>query len=354
LPEICNFDNGQADNPETPQDGSKYTMGNVLKNEKIVRPPFPFTNPLTDHPQAASLSQENRANRKYISKIDAALKLQGTPSSYTYTDRDIILYNLSLGATRTDLPLVYEHSPSFQVLPTFGIVPTYHSTQPYSLKEIVPNFDMRKLLHGEQYLEIKHFPIPTAATLETTTKLVEVVDKGNAALVRRASITVDKATGKEVFYNESLSFIRGAGGFGGQRQGKERGAATAENKPPAREPDRVVEERIGEEVAALYRLMGDRNPLHIDPEFSKVGGFEVPILHGLATFGVSGKHVFREFGMFRSLKVRFAGVVLPGQTVVTEMWKEGAKVVYQVKVKETGKLCISGAGAELVGEQSKL
>ena len=329
-------------------------MGNVLKNEKIVSV-FPRLRiSLLTIFKAASLSQENRANRRYISKIDAAIKMPGTPSKYTYTDRDVILYNLSLGAARTDLPLVYENSPNFQVLPTFGIVPTYHSPAPYSLKEILPNFDMRKLLHGEQYLEIRQFPIPTAATLSTTTRLIEVIDKGNAALVRRAATTIDTITGKEVFYNEGVAFVRGSGGFGGQRQVKDRGAATAENKPPGRKPDRVVEEKIGEEVAALYRLMGDWNPLHIDPEFSKVGGFDVPILHGLATFGISGKHVFQAFGPFKNVKVRFAGTVLPGQTIVTEMWREGGKVVYQVKVKETGKLCISGAGAELLGGDSKL
>ena len=281
------------------------------------------------------------------------MQMKGTPSPYTYTDRDVILYNISLGAKRTDLPLVYENDSNFQVLPTFGIVPTYFSSAPYSLKDILPNFDMRMLLHGEQYLEIKQFPIPTSGTLKTTTTLLEVVDKGPAALVRRGATTTD-ASGTPVFYNESVSFIRGSGGFGGQRKGADRGAATAENKPPSRKPDRVVEEKTSEDVAALYRLMGDRNPLHIDPEFSKVGGFEVPILHGLATFGISGKHVFQAYGPFRNVKVRFAGTVLPGQTVVTEMWREGGKVVYQVKVNETGKLCISGAGAELLGGQARL
>ena len=293
---------------------------------------------------------ENRANRKYLFKIQEALKVKGTPSTYTYTDLEVILYNLSLGASYTDLPLVYEGSPSFQVLPTFGIVPTYHSSNPFSLADILPNFDQRKLLHGEQYLEILQHPIPTSGTLTSTTRLIEVVDKGNAALVRRGTTTTT-ASGDPVFYNESVSFIRGAGGFGGGSKPSDRGAATAANNPPSRPADKVVEERTPEGLAALYRLLGDRNPLHIDPAFSAVGGFKIPILHGLATFGIAGKHAYQAFGPFKSMKVRFAGTVPPGETIATEMWKEGKKVVFRVKVRETGKVCISNAAVELV-EQS--
>src|SRR6266571_3056016 len=101
------------------------------------------------------MSQENRANRKYLSKIQAATELKAIPSTYSYSDIEVILYNLSMGCSRTDLPLVYENDPNFSVLPTFGVIPTYHSQAPYVLKDIIPNYDQRMLLHGEQYLEIK-------------------------------------------------------------------------------------------------------------------------------------------------------------------------------------------------------
>lgn len=301
------------------------------------------------------MSQENRANRKYLSKIQQAMEMKPIPATFTYGDIEVILYNLSMGVKRTDLPLVYEGDPNFSVLPTFGVIPTYHSQAPYVLKDIIPNYDQRMLLHGEQYLEIRQFPIPTASTLSTETQLLEVVDKGNAALVRRGSTTKDTRTGSVVFYNESVSFHRGSGGFGGSRQFSDRGAATAENKTPARSPDTVVEEKTSAESAALYRLLGDRNPLHIDPVFSGAGGFKVPILHGLATFGMSAKHVYQAYGPFKNVKVRFAGTVLPGETIVTEMWKEGGgKVLYRVKVKESGKVCISNAAVELLGGKSSL
>jgi len=216
------------------------------------------------------------------------------------------------------------------------------------MSDLVPNFSMMMLLHGEQYLEIRQFPVPTEATTVSYPSLVEVVDKGNAGIVVTGAVTKDKRTGKDLFYNESTVFIRGSGGFGGPSKGGDRGAATRVYKVPQRQPDTVVEEKTTEEQAAIYRLSGDRNPLHIDPEFSKVGGFKTPILHGLCFFGIAGKAVLKSYGMFRNMKVRFAGVVIPGQTIVTEMWKEGNVVVFQAKVKETGKLCIAGAGAELV------
>ena len=211
------------------------------------------------------------------------------------------------------------------------------------------------LLHGEQYLEIRKFPIPTAAKLVSYPNLVEVVDKGNAAIVFAGATTKDANTGEDIFYNESAVFIRGSGGFGGPSKGTNRGAATAAHKPPQRKPDAIFEEQTTEGQAALYRLNGDRNPLHIDPEFSKVGGFKTPILHGLCFFGISAKHIYVKYGPFKNIKVRFAGVVLPGQTLRTEMWKEGSRVIFQTKVMETGKLCIAAAAAELMdGTKQKL
>jgi multifunctional beta-oxidation protein len=113
------------------------------------------------------------------------------------------------------------------------------------------------LLHGEQYLEIKQYPIPTSATLVSYPKLIEVVDKGAAAILKSSVTTINAATGQPVFYNETTVFLRGSGGFGGQKQGGDRGAATAANKIPSRAPDAVVEEKTTEEQAAIYRLSGD-------------------------------------------------------------------------------------------------
>ena len=151
------------------------------------------------------------------------------------------------------------------------------------------------LLHGEQYLEILQYPIPTSGTLVSYAKLLEVVDKGNAAILRSGTTTINKETGKPVFYNEMSVFIRGSGGFGGQKKPADRGAATNANVPPKRAADVVVEEKTTEEQAVLYRLSGDYNPLHVDPAFAKMGGFKVPILHGLCFFGIAAKAIYQQY-----------------------------------------------------------
>ena len=326
---IVNFDDGRADHPESGQDGLKSIMANMENKSKK--------------------SDDSSSGSEYLAAIEKAKKAQAEGTEYAYNDRDVLLYNLSLNAKRTQLPLVYENDDNFQVIPTFGVVPYFSAVAPFSMDEVLPNFSPMMLLHGEQYLEIRKFPIPTAATTVSYPKLVEVVDKGNAGIVVTGTVTKDAKTGEDIFYNESTVFVRGSGGFGGPKKGANRGAATTVYQPPKRSPDAVVEEKTSDDQAALYRLNGDRNPLHIDPEFSKVGGFKEPILHGLCFFGFSGKHILQTYGMFKNIKVRFAGTVIPGQTLVTEMWKEGNKVIFQTKVKETGKLCIAGAGAELVG-----
>ncbi|KAL8987057.1 MAG: hypothetical protein Q9177_003706 [Variospora cf. flavescens] len=337
--DIVNFDDGRADHPEDSQDGLKSIMKNMQNRSSGSAAPAP-----------------TEGDVDYTANIERAKNFQTNGTDFSYDEKDVILYNLGIGAKRTELPFVYEGSNDFQVLPTFGVIPGFGASTPYRLDEIMPNFSPMMLLHGEQYLEIRKFPIPTAAKLVSYTNLVEVVDKGSAAIVIAGHTTKDAATGQDVFYDESAFFIRGSGGFGGPKKSPNRGAATAVHQPPNRQPDAVVEEATTEEQAALYRLNGDRNPLHIDPEFSKVGGFKVPILHGLCFFGISGKHVYKRYGQFKNIKVRFAGTVLPGQKLRTEMWKEGSKVVFQTKVVETGKLCIAAAAAELVddGKGAKL
>ncbi|KAI9821231.1 MAG: bifunctional hydroxyacyl-CoA dehydrogenase/enoyl-CoA hydratase fox2 [Pycnora praestabilis] len=334
---ILNFDDGRSDNPEDGQDGLKSIMANMQNKS------------------AGSKQEGGRVNQEILDNIEHAKKAVAKGSEFSYDDRDVLLYNLGVGAKRTDLPLVFEGDDNFQALPTFGVIPYFGADSPYNIADLVPNFSPMMLLHGEQYLEIRKYPIPTTAKLLSYPKLVDVVDKGNAAIVVSGTTTKDVSTGQDVFYNESTVFIRGSGGFGGPSKVADRGAATASYKPPQRAPDAITDEKTTEEQAALYRLNGDRNPLHIDPEFSKVGGFKTPILHGLCFFGISGKHVFQKYGAFKNIKVRFAGVVLPGQTLRTEMWKEGGKVIFQTTVVETGKLCIAGAGAELIdGGKGKL
>lgn len=265
---------------------------------------------------------------------------------YNYTERDVILYNLGVGATEKELQWTFEGDQDFQALPTFGVLPGLAAVQHLSL-DFLPNFNPARLLHGEQYLSIKN-PIPTNGELVSDARLLEVLDKGKAASVTIIAETRDKKTGQVLFENQSTLFIRGAGGFGGRRTGKDRGAASAPNRPPSRKPDAVVEEKTTTSQAALYRLSGDLNPLHILPEFAAIGGFDRPILHGLCTTGIAGKHILKTYGPFKDMKVRLVDVVYPGETVVTSMWQEGSKVLFTVTVKERNSVVLASAAATLV------
>ncbi|KAM3551597.1 hypothetical protein ARSEF4850_007789 [Beauveria asiatica] len=335
---ITDFEDGRAEYPERTTDSFGKIMGNL-------------ENKAGSSKQGGSAAPAN----EYLAAIDEALKTEGAPTPFSYEERDTLLYNIGVGAKATELDYVFEGAENFQLLPTYGVIPAMTADTGISFDKIVPNFNPMTLLHGEQYLEIRKFPLPTSANLVSKGRLLEVVDKGKAAVVKTGVTTTLAETGEGVFYNEMTVFLRGAGGFDGQKKPADRGAATAANVPPKRAPDHVHEEYVHPDQAAIYRLSGDYNPLHVDPAFAKMGGFKKPILHGLCSFGIAGKAIYDKFGPIKNIKVRFAGTVDPGQTVITEMWKEGNKIIFTSKVKETGKPSIAGAAAELLStDKSKI
>jgi 3-hydroxyacyl-CoA dehydrogenase/3a,7a,12a-trihydroxy-5b-cholest-24-enoyl-CoA hydratase len=176
--------------------------------------------------------------------------------------------------------------------------------------------------------------------------LKTVYDKAPHAVVVLAATSTNEA-GEEVAYNEFTSFVSGAGGWGGDR-----GPSGGTNVPPQRAPDAVIEEPTAANQALLYRLSGDWNPLHADPTVAKASGFAKPLLHGLCTYGYVGRHIVKVFlngdpKRFKSIRVRFAGSVFPGETLVTRMWKESAnRVVFETSVKEREAIVIKNAVAE--------
>lgn len=320
---ISNFDDGRAITVSSFKETSESILGPVLAAAKPKKGDFTPVDP-----------------KDYTKYEDVA--------DFKYTHRDVILYNLCVGAHATDLKYSFEGSDNFQVIPTFGVIPPFSTDIDFN--RLVPNFNPMKLLHGEQYLEIRKWPLPTEGTLVNVARPLEIVDKGKAAVVISEVITKNKVTGEDIFYNVSTTFIRGSGGWGGPTRGADRGAITAANKPPARNPDFTQSYKIDADKAAYYRLCGDYNPLHIDPAFAAVGNFPQPILHGLATFGISGKILYDKFGPFKNVKVRFSGHVFPGETVKVEAWKEGSKVIFQTRVVDRNTIAISAAAIELASK----
>jgi len=258
-------------------------------------------------------------------------------------DQDrVILYHLGVGAgARATDPreLEYTYEKNLKVLPSFAVIPVFSAVGgggPIPGLEYNPAM----LLHGEQDLEL-HKVIPTQAKVSTSGRVAAIYDKKKAAVVVLEMATKDES-GDTLFVNRFSMFIRGEGGFGGDPGPK------AGNLPPERDPDLVVESPTLPQQALLYRLCGDKNPLHADPEFSKRGGFDVPILHGLCSYGVVCKAVVDhalggDTAKVARYRVRFAGVVYPGETIVTSMWREGDRIVLQAKTKERDAAVITNA-----------
>uniref|UniRef100_A0A671UTV4 Hydroxysteroid (17-beta) dehydrogenase 4 n=1 Tax=Sparus aurata TaxID=8175 RepID=A0A671UTV4_SPAAU len=213
------------------------------------------------------------------------------PTTFSFTHTQCILYALGVGMSTKDpdhLRFLYEGHQDFSCLPTFGVIPSQAAMMDGGLSSIPGlNIDFTQVLHGEQYLEL-YRPLPTSGKLTSEATIADVLDKGSGAVIL---LDVNTYSGDElVCYNQFSVFVVGAGGFGGRRTSEK-----APVPPPKRAPDAVVIDSTTRDQAALYRLSGDWNPLHIDPSFAAMGGFKAPILHGLCSFGFAARHVLKQF-----------------------------------------------------------
>lgn len=264
------------------------------------------------------------------------------PLTHEYEWRDVVLYALGVGATAEDLDFIYEGRGP-KVLPTFAVVPSFKS-----LLDICSRLgaDLMKVLHGEQEIRL-HKPIPPSGAFRTTATVKNIYDKGKGALAVVEANTRD-ADGGPVFDNVFSIFVRGEGGFGGDR-----GPAAEKLDPPeGEEPAFSITHQTSPSQAALYRLSGDTNPLHIDPEFAEKAGFERPILHGLCTYGFAGRAIIEgacggDPDRLRSFSARFTGVVYPGEPLTTSGWAAGDGRYLIRTVSGDGRTVLGNAVAEL-------
>lgn len=258
----------------------------------------------------------------------------------SWTKHDVILYAVGVGARPDNgLDFIYEGRGP-KVLPTYAVVPGMNILG--GLSSVV-RLDLARLLHGEQGITL-HRPLPPEATVTSTSKIVEVWDKGKAGVVGMEGTCSDDDG--PLFSVYSSLFVIGGGGFGG-----ERGPSSSKAGPPEREPDHVVEDETRPEQAAIYRLSGDRNPMHIDPDFATKAGFAGPFLHGLCTYGFAGRAVLDRLcggdpARFSGFRVRFADQVWPGDTIVTKIWDMGDGTAHVQAETQKGNVVLSQATAE--------
>lgn len=263
---------------------------------------------------------------------------------YSWTDDDVILYHLGIGAGSDPVDpdeLRYVYEGDLQVLPTYATIPPFEMMMSFAFVDGL-DINLAQVLHGEQET-ILHDRIPTSGAVTNEGTVTNIFDKGKGALVVMEIVSRLESTGESLFTNRSSIYIKGEGGFGGDS-----GPSTSVEIPD-REPDHVVQSATLPQQALLYRISsGDKNPLHADPGFAAFAGYERPILHGLCTYGIVAKavadSVFEgQAGDIASYRSRFSGHVFPGETIVSRIWDEGDRVLVVAETQERGLPVITNA-----------
>ena len=281
--------------------------------------------------------------------LDVALGAELEPVEFSWTSSDVQLYQLALGAGVDPMDpreLRYLTDGTPQVLPTFSsVAASFHETEAPKVSFPGIEIELSRVLHASEAVTVPA-PLPPSGSGRAVTRITEIWDKGKAAVISNETTVTDPA-GRLLWTVKRSIFARGEGGFGG-----ERGPSTSVTLPD-RSPDIEVDIPVLGQQALLYRLCGDRNPLHSDPEFAAAAGFPRPILHGLCTYGMTCKALVdavldADAARVSSYGARFAGVVFPGETLRVSAWKDGGRYVGVVTAPDRGGETVL-SGVELVG-----
>jgi acyl dehydratase len=261
--------------------------------------------------------------------VDYLQALLVDPVEFMVDERDAILYALSIGLgcdpmDETELRFVYEKH-----LRTFPTMPMVMGLSTAWLEDPRTGITWTKVVHAAERLSIFR-PLSIGTRVRTTTRITNIVDKGERGatfVVERTLRTV--GADEPIATCESTTFCRADGGFGSYSR-----TSRSSEPVPEREPDHVVSVRVPSQAALLYRLNGDRNPLHADPEYARQAGFERPILHGLGTLGIASVAVWRQWPalQFTGIETRFASAVYPGETLAIDLWQVDAEIAFRVRV----------------------
>jgi acyl dehydratase len=263
-----------------------------------------------------------------------AVGATSAPARRSWTSKDALLYAVGVGCGAADpfeeLAFTTENTKDVpqQVLPTMAVVLGAGGGEAF---QAVGEINWMMLVHGEQAVEL-HRPLPVEGEAESVVTVTGIYDKGSGALLTTETVATDVATGEPLFTTRSGAFIRGEGGWGGDR-----GPSGPRNVAPDRAPDHQVTYQTRADQALLYRLSGDRNPLHSDPSFAAMAGFDRPILHGLCTYGFTGRALLHTLcgsdpARFRSMEARFSSPVWPGDALTVSMWLDGdGEAVFQTR-----------------------
>ena len=256
-----------------------------------------------------------------------AVGATGTPSRRSWSSKDALLYAVGVGAGTDELAFTTENTQNLpqRVLPTFAVIIGGGGVP----MDKVGSFNPALMVHGEQGIELFD-EIPADGEIESVGRVVNIWDKGSAAVLEFESTSTNVKTGAPLLKTRMSLFCRGEGGFGGER------GPSIKLEYPNRDPDHSVRYQTREDQALTYRLSGDRNPLHSDPAFAAMGGFDRPILHGLCTWGFTGRALLHSLcdsdpSRFKRMNSRFSKPVLPGDELTVDMWVNGQQALFQTR-----------------------